>query len=761
MPHSSEAIDSPVSQSLSPSVQQWTREVGCEKSVQKRISQGLPSLNTSPLLWPCVDGRKFTDHFRQYFLRKHLGAAAFPQHIPFDGHSQPLFCQESNQQQQQQQQQWQQPEGIGGSAFGGLSYDECMTAFLAPNASFSLPEAPPYLSSLASPVLASQAPPPASQAPPPASQAATFAAPAASTSEIPFSHGAVPMHAVPMHAVPMHAVPMHAVPMHAVPVDAASSAAALHRPLKRLRDDCAGLAAHQALLRGRDSGLVLLRRGMACNTERQRQSAAEQFEQQEESSRVQQAAEEAFLEALLQEEEHRQQQQGGVASRVKRVEWPRVRSESAHPDGVLLGFSGDDPALMQHAALSAPPPTLPHEVLPTPMPPQLAAPPGFGNSTLARCIGDFAGKALDRPRVGSESALPDDVLLGCSGEVPASTQCAALSAPPPTLPLSSLPTAMLPRLAALPGSTPCVGDFAVQPGEWPCESALPDSVLLSGFSSKDLAFMQRPAPSVPPPTHPHAALPTTMPSQVPSPPDPSLRGSSSCITGAHAGSACGTQEQEHVDACVNAFGNGDYTGSNATNYDYALFLTTPLAHVLLGGSALTMPVASEPQQQALAAPGAAGTAHAATGATRGAAGAAVAEWAVEQGGTGEAGAELHGQQHCLDQEAMLAQCLELERILLLPQHQPQTATVPPTATAANAFAVSPLSTFIGPWHHHQYTEHALLNPKELANGSFHTATPSHAAAALLPWCFTISLPNQCCLRHGPTWQMLWEVMPSF
>ncbi|CAI5983788.1 unnamed protein product [Closterium sp. NIES-64] len=490
--------------------------------------------------------RKFTDRFHQNFLRKHLGAAAFSRPlIPLDGHSQPLLCQDFKQQQQQRS------EGVGAVAltFGGLSYKECVMAFLAPNARCCLPATPPNLSSLATP-------PPASQTPFPASETAVLSAAAASTTEFPFSRDAVP-------------------------VAAASSAAALRRAVKRPRDDCigrgddcvgrgddcvgrgadcVGRGADQRLPGGCDSRLVrsglvrdgLVQGGMVSSTERRHQSAvAEQFEQQGASRSVQQAADEALLEALLQEE-RRQLQQGGAGSRAQRVLWPRVGSESALPDD-----------------------------------------------------------RVDWPHVASESArdLPHDVLLGDR----TSAQRAALSAPPPTQPLAPLPTAMASPLAALPGSAP--------------------------------------------------------------------GSTSSCIAEVLAGSTCGcgTEEQEYVDACIIVLDNGSSTDNNSNGTDNndnsnsgndnqsdrdkdALFLDTPMAHLLLAGSALAVPLASGPQAQGPAPPGAAGPPPGAAGPPPGAAGppsraagSAVAEWAAEQGGAGEAGADWHRQQQGLTQEATLAQ----------------------------------------------------------------------------------------------------------
>ncbi|CAI7873967.1 unnamed protein product [Closterium sp. NIES-54] len=558
----------------------------------KRSNKSCSFLNTSARLWPCVDDRKFTHRFRNNFLRKHLEDAAFLQHVSLEGYNQPLYCQDFKQQHQHQlqQQHWRRAEGVGSAelAFGGLSFDECTAVFFALNVRchhLAFPPVPLNLSPFASP-------PPASQAPHFASQAATFsaAAPNAPTSEFSLAHDAFP-------------------------VAAASTAAAVHRPLKRRRDDCTSLGADQPLLGGRESrwmrggavrggavrggvvrgGVVcggMVCRGMVCCTQRRRQSVAEQFQQQGESSRVQQqAANEALLEALLWEERG-QQQQGGVRSRAQRVLWPRVGSKSALPDDVLLGCSSDKPALMQRAALSAPPPTRPHAELPAPMPSQFAAPPAstfcVGNSALScgdftPCIGDF-GEGW--PRVGSESALPDNVLLGVC---------------------------------------------------WECA--------------------------------PRAALPAPMPSLLAAPPGSALGSMSSGMTRTLDGNAGAMQELEYLDACIAMLGNGNSSNHNHSNDkendngNCALFLDTPVAHMLLDGRTLTVHLGSGPQQQALAAPGAAGAAPGAAGAAPGAAGADQPEWAVEQGGTWEGDARWH-------QHRPLKGCGrgELERILS--HHQP-------------------------------------------------------------------------------------------
>ncbi|CAI5978841.1 unnamed protein product [Closterium sp. NIES-65] len=212
--------------------------------------------------------RKFTDRFQQNFLQKHLGAAAQPQNITFNRYSQPVLCQDVKHHQQQQR-----SEGVGAAdlAFGGLSYEECVTAFLAPHARCCLPPAPPNLSSLATP-------PPASQAPPAVSQGATFSAVADCTYEFPFAQDAFP-------------------------VAASSNTAALCRAVKRPRDDCPEVGAQKPLL-GRDSQLLqggvvrggtvrggMVQGGMVCGTESRRQSVAEQFQHQGASRREQPSSE--------------------------------------------------------------------------------------------------------------------------------------------------------------------------------------------------------------------------------------------------------------------------------------------------------------------------------------------------------------------------------------------------------------------------------------------------------------------------------------
>ncbi|CAI5961116.1 unnamed protein product [Closterium sp. NIES-65] len=160
--------------------------------------------------------------------------------------------------------------------------------------------------------------------------------------------------------------------------------------------------------------------------------------------------------------------------------------------------------------------------------------------------------------------------------------------------------------------------------------------------------MQRAALSAPVLAQPLAAL---MPSPLTGLPGPASGSATGCLTAMLVGSACGTQEQEYLDACIDVLGsitntnNTDNCGKHSGKDNGAPFLDTPMAHVLLAGSLLAMPLASGPHAEGPAAPRVAPRA----------AGTALPEWAVEQGGTGEGGAEGHRQQQFLGQEGMLAQ----------------------------------------------------------------------------------------------------------
>ncbi|CAI5958287.1 unnamed protein product, partial [Closterium sp. NIES-64] len=280
----------------------------------------------------------------------------------------------------------------------------------------------------------------------------------------------------------------------AFPVAASSNTAALCRAVKRPRDDCPEVGA-QKLLLGRDSQLLqggvvrggTVRGGMVQGG----MVCGTESRRQSVAEQFQQQgasscvqAGEAALLEALLQEEHRQLQQGGAKSRVQQVDRPRVGSESALPDDMLLGFSSEDAAFTQRA----PPSTQPLAALPAPMASPLAALRGS-----ALCIGD-------------------------------STSCCGDAAR-------------------------CIGDFAVHSMDGP---PLGRRVLFQTTccwgSSDGPAFMQRAALSAPPPTQPHAVLPAPM-----APVLAALLGSaacstSSCITGSLAGSTCGREEQEYMDA---------------------------------------------------------------------------------------------------------------------------------------------------------------------------------------------------------------------
>ncbi|CAI5482697.1 unnamed protein product [Closterium sp. Yama58-4] len=246
-------------------------------------------------------------------------------------------------------------------------------------------------------------------------------------------------------------------------------------------------------------------------------------------------------------------------------------------------------------------------------------------------------------------------------------------------------------LTALPNCSPCIGDFAVHPGDWPrvgSESALPDDVLL-GLCWEDPAFTQCSALSAPPPTQPLVALPASMPSPLAALPGSALGSTSSCVAVTRAGDASASQELEYLDACIGMLGNGNNSNDSNGNGCGVLFLNTPMAHVLLGGGSLA-------HQQALAP-----TAPRAAGAAPRAACADLPEWAVEQGGAWEGGAEPH-----LCQYEQLKGCErgEFERILP-PQQLLQPLRLTPFPPAHSQHRVphaitSPLNTLSNPRDSH-------------------------------------------------------------
>ncbi|CAI7895405.1 unnamed protein product [Closterium sp. NIES-53] len=117
MPHSSEAADSPpVSQPSSPlGMQPWSREedavllrhalqCGTKQWGELERSGQIKRSNKSCCNRYIFLRRKFTHHFRESFLRNHLGGAAFLQDVLLDGDSSQLLCQDFHHQQQEKQQ---------------------------------------------------------------------------------------------------------------------------------------------------------------------------------------------------------------------------------------------------------------------------------------------------------------------------------------------------------------------------------------------------------------------------------------------------------------------------------------------------------------------------------------------------------------------------------------------------------------------------------------------------------------------------------
>ncbi|GJP30052.1 hypothetical protein CLOM_g22273, partial [Closterium sp. NIES-68] len=313
-----------------------------------------------------------------------LGGSAFPQHTALAAHDQLLLRRDGQQQQyshqqhrqqhQQQQQQHHHPEqqaGVGslGSAspartFGGLSFDECRSVFLSPNA-----RRPTAQASLATAFCAAAA-------------AASDAA-ALSTAT------AAPLAATPTAAAAVFSVasfPDPALVSSAGSFNAAfpNASAACKLPMKRTREDYGGLLADPSL-----SGLA--GSGWASRTLHHSQSLEDLFLQQE-----------------------------GERSEVQAALWARVVSESALPDDVLLGFSSEDPGVsVPFAALPAPLPApfsaQPPQAaaLPAPLPTQLAAPTGVVPREIRSCLGgtlsienDSAGQEM-LAFMGACSTVPE------------------------------------------------------------------------------------------------------------------------------------------------------------------------------------------------------------------------------------------------------------------------------------------------------------------------------------------------------------------
>ncbi|CAI5482688.1 unnamed protein product [Closterium sp. Yama58-4] len=328
-----------------------------------------PSQSSSLAMKPWSPGNLLKKHLRRTLV------------IAMDGHS---HFQE-NQQQQQRQDGTVSPESQSPAlSFGGLSYEECRSVFLSPNARSS---SDPYLPSLWIPPTA---PHTALLTAAAAAASSPFSLPSFSAATSPPKVAALPN----VIAVPNAA----ALPNDAVPTNTPTyaRAASLSLPMKRARQELSALTTDQPLLSNASRDELRLPRRVA-----QRPQSLRELLHLHGERRWQQRAlwpavgsQRAWFARLLPEE---RRQQEGESSAVQRVKWPRVGSESVLPDDVLLGCSSDEPVFMQRAALSAPAPTQLHEALPAPMPTQLAALPGSlpcsGDFTpcceeLASCFGD-------------------------------------------------------------------------------------------------------------------------------------------------------------------------------------------------------------------------------------------------------------------------------------------------------------------------------------------------------------------------------------
>ncbi|CAI5932116.1 unnamed protein product [Closterium sp. NIES-65] len=310
-----------------------------------------------------------------------------------DGHSD---CQ------QQQRQGAVSPESQPPAlSFGGLSFDECRSVFLSPNARSSTDMHVPSL-----------------WIPPSASHAAVLTAAAAANAPFSISSFSAATSPSKVAAVPNATPGSNAavLPNNAMVTNTATyaaSSAALSLPMKRAREEFSALTMDPPLLVDASREELGLPRRVA-----QRPQSFEELLQLHGERCHQQRAlwpgvglERAWLGHLLLQERYQQQ---GETSAVQRVLWPRVGSEGALPDDVLLGFSNDDPAFIQRSALSAPPPTQPHAALPAPMPSQLAArpysapciddsKPCIGDSKP--CCGDVAPCVEDAPPADARAAV--------------------------------------------------------------------------------------------------------------------------------------------------------------------------------------------------------------------------------------------------------------------------------------------------------------------------------------------------------------------
>ncbi|GJP78859.1 hypothetical protein CLOP_g9123 [Closterium sp. NIES-67] len=440
MPHSSEAITSPSqSQSSSLAVKPWSAEedavllrhalhCGTRQWGELGRSGQLKRNNKSCCNRYIFLRRKFVQRFQQNLLREQLGGAAFPQHIALEAHSQLLLRRDGQQQQHQQQkhqhqqqQYWHQPQpqqqgqqgGVGSPGsqspaltFGGLSFEECRSVFLSPNARPLTAQA-----SLASASTAA---------------ASNAAFPGASFSSASLSGASLPGAAADSNAP---AVSNAAVSNIAATSDRASdadavasgamisSSAALSLPMKRPTEDWRG-PTPDPLLPGRAerwAGCIL----------RHSQSLEERFQLQGSGS--------GLLDDLLLEA-HRHQR-GGGSSRQQRVVWPRVESESALPDDGFLGFSSQDPGFIIQVA-----------ALPAPLLNQLPLLPDSAGGGLSTCLGQMfsVGNISARqeliPPMTACSAMPESDSL----PLPTPAPHQWLPGPGPPVPMPRLPSALTP-----------------------------------------------------------------------------------------------------------------------------------------------------------------------------------------------------------------------------------------------------------------------------------------------------------------------------
>ncbi|CAI7906014.1 unnamed protein product [Closterium sp. NIES-53] len=328
---------------------------------------------------------------RLVLVARHLLGASSCEPLVLAPSARTCHCQESQQQQQRQDGAVSPESQSAALSFGGLSYEECRSVFLSPNVRSSTN---PHLPSL--------------WIPPSASQTAVLTAAAANA---PFSMSSFyPVTSPSKVAAVSNATDVPnagALPSNAMVANTAAypSLAALNLPMKRAREELSALTTDPPLLVNASRDELGLPRRVAQRP----QSLRELLQLRGERCRQQQAlwpgvgSERAGFGHLLLEERRQQQ---GERSAAQRVLWPRIGSESALPDDVLLGFSSDEPAFIQRSALSAPPPTQPCSVLPSPIPPQLAALPAS-----APCIGDFdpccgelASCFGDAPSAGARAA---------------------------------------------------------------------------------------------------------------------------------------------------------------------------------------------------------------------------------------------------------------------------------------------------------------------------------------------------------------------